>query len=172
MSVISEIVVKNIRNIFFFLDRLVQKLFLDKNCQRFISVSFYLKSISLLLISVTLHYLSSIPSCISAVGEETSEPETSCCVRWKLYCCFSPSHHLTPENCVSSSSSSSAFCLSFVFFSFSFIGLLRPLLQICEVLLRARLMRPEVNSDQFEISNCFEKLLRLHDDFNAATCKW
>ena len=78
-----------------------------------IPASFYLKSISLLLISVTLHYLSAIPSCISAVGEETSEPETSCCVRWKLYWCSSPSH-LTPENFVSSS----AFCLSFVFFVF------------------------------------------------------
>ena len=81
--------------------------------KQLIPASFYLKSIPLLLISVTLHYLSTIPS--SAVGEETSEPETSCCVRWKLYCYSSPSH-LTPENFVSSS----AFCLSFVFFVFAF----------------------------------------------------
>ena len=80
-----------------------------------VPASFYLKSISLLLISVTLHYLSTIPSCMSAVGEETSEPETSCCVRWKLYCYSSPSH-LTPENFVSSFD----FSLPFVFFRFCF----------------------------------------------------
>ena len=85
--------------------------------KQLIPASFYLKSISLLLISVTLHYLSTIPSCrISAVGEETSQPETSCCVRWKLYCYSSPSH-LTPEHFVCSS----AFCLSFVFFFFVFV---------------------------------------------------
>ena len=28
-------------------------------------------------------------------------------------------------------------------------------------------IRPEVNSNQFEISNCFEKLLCLHDDGNV-----
>ena len=100
-------------NIFFFLDLLVQKLFFDK--KQLIPAPLYLKSISLLLASATLLYLSTIPSCMSAVGEETSEPETSCCVRWKLYCYSSPSH-LTPENFVSSS----AFCLSFVFFVFVF----------------------------------------------------
>ena len=30
-------------------------------------------------------------------------------------------------------------------------------------------MRPEVNSNRFEISNPFEKSFRLHDDFAAAT---
>ena len=30
-------------------------------------------------------------------------------------------------------------------------------------------MRPEVNSNQFEISNCFEKCFCLHDDFAMAT---
>ena len=80
-----------------------------------VPASFYLKSIELLLISVTLHYLSIIPSCVSAVGTETSEPETSCCVWWRL-CCYSSPSHLTPENFVSSS----AFCLSFGFFVFVF----------------------------------------------------
>ena len=32
-------------------------------------------------------------------------------------------------------------------------------------------MRPEVNSNRFEISNCFEKSFRLHGDFTATTCK-
>ena len=32
-------------------------------------------------------------------------------------------------------------------------------------------MRPEVNSNRFEISNRFEKSFRLHGDFTAATCK-
>ena len=77
------------------------------------SCFFVLKNISLLLISVTLHYLSTILSCISAVGEETSEPETRCCVRWKLHCHSLPGQ-LTPESFVSSS----AFCLSFFFFVF------------------------------------------------------
>ena len=76
------------------------------------SCFFLLKKYLLLLISVTLHCLSTIPSCVSAVGEETSEPETNCCVWWKLYCYSSPSQ-LTPENFVSS-----AFCLCFVFFVF------------------------------------------------------
>ena len=30
-------------------------------------------------------------------------------------------------------------------------------------------MKPEVNSNRFEISNGFEKSFRLHDDFAAAT---
>ena len=29
-------------------------------------------------------------------------------------------------------------------------------------------MRPEVNSNQFEVSNRFENLFRLHGDFTAA----
>ena len=29
-------------------------------------------------------------------------------------------------------------------------------------------MRPEVNSNQFEISNCFEKSFHLHDNFTTA----
>ena len=32
-------------------------------------------------------------------------------------------------------------------------------------------MRPEVNSDRFEMSNRFEKSFRLHGNFTAATCK-
>ena len=81
------------------------------------SCFFLLKNISLLLISITLHYLSTILSCISAVGEETREPETRCCFRWKLYC-YSLPCQLTPESFVSSS----AFCLSFVFFHFRLLA--------------------------------------------------
>ena len=33
-------------------------------------------------------------------------------------------------------------------------------------------MRPRVNSNQFEISNRFEKLFCLHGDFTVAMCKW
>ena len=33
-------------------------------------------------------------------------------------------------------------------------------------------MRPEVNSNRFEISKRFEKSFRLHGDFTAAACKW
>ena len=33
-------------------------------------------------------------------------------------------------------------------------------------------MRPEMNSDRFEISNHFEKSFRLHGDFTAAAYKW
>ena len=83
--------------------------------KRLIPAPFYLKSISLLLISATFFYLSTIPSCMSDVGEETSKPETICCLRWKLFCYSSPSH-LTPKNIVSPS----ALCLSFVFFVFVF----------------------------------------------------
>ena len=32
-------------------------------------------------------------------------------------------------------------------------------------------MRPKVNSNRFEISNRFEKSIRLHGDFTAAACK-
>ena len=33
-------------------------------------------------------------------------------------------------------------------------------------------MRPQVNSNRFEISNCFRKSFRLHGNFTVATCKW
>ena len=33
-------------------------------------------------------------------------------------------------------------------------------------------IRSEVNSNQIKISNRFEKLFRLNDDFTAETCKW
>ena len=85
--------------------------------KQLIPATFYLKSISLLLISATLLYLSTIPSCMSchAVSEETTEPETSYCLRWKLSCYSSP-NHLMPETFVSPST----LCLSFVFFVFIF----------------------------------------------------
>ena len=51
-----------------------------------IPAPFYLKTISLLLISATLLYLTTIPSCMSADGGETSEAEASYCLWWKLYC--------------------------------------------------------------------------------------
>ena len=50
-----------------------------------IPAPFYLKIISLLLISATLLYLTTISSCKSV---EISEPGTSYCLRWKLYCYF------------------------------------------------------------------------------------
>ena len=116
-------------NIFFFLNLLVQKLFFDNSSLtlQLISATFYLKSISLLLITARLLYLSTISSCMSAAGEETSEPEISYCLRWKLFCYSSPSH-LTPETFVSPS----ALCLS-LFFLFAFSGLLRPLSQTFRV---------------------------------------
>ena len=83
--------------------------------KQLIPAPFYLKSISLLLMSATLLYLSTIPSCTSAVGEETSMPETSYCLQWKLFCHSSPSH-LTPETFVFPS----ALCLCFVSFVFVF----------------------------------------------------
>ena len=79
--------------------------------KQLIPAPFYLNIISLLLISATLLNLSTIQSCMSAVGEETSEPETSYCLRWKFFC-YSSSSHLTPETFVSPS----VLCLSFVFF--------------------------------------------------------
>ena len=84
--------------------------------KQLIPAPFYLKSISLLLISATLLYLSTIPSCMSTVGKETSDPETSYCLQWKLFCSSSPSH-LMPETFVSTS----ALCL-FCFFRFCFLA--------------------------------------------------
>ena len=96
----------------------MQKLFFDNSSLtlQLISAPYYFKSISLLLITATLPYLSTILSCMSAAGEETSEPEISHCVRWKMFCYSSPSH-LTPETFVSPS----ALCLSFVFFRYRFL---------------------------------------------------
>ena len=84
--------------------------------KQLIPTPFYLKSISMLLTSATLLYLSTIPSCMSAVGEETSESETSYCLRWKLFRYSSP-RHLRGETFVSPSS----LCLPFVFFVFAFL---------------------------------------------------
>ena len=39
------------------------------------------------------------------------------------------------------------------------------------ILLEHVYMRPEVNSNRLEISNRFEKSLRLHGDFTVAMCK-
>ena len=83
--------------------------------KRLIPAPFYLKGISLLLISATLLYHSTIPWCVCAVEEETSEPETCHYLRWNLYCYSSP-NHLMRENVVTQS----AFCLSFVFFVSAF----------------------------------------------------
>ena len=83
--------------------------------KQLIPTPFYLKGISLLLTSATLLYLPTIPSCMSAVGEETSESETSYYLRWKLFRYYSP-RHLRAETFVSPSS----LCLSFVFFVFVF----------------------------------------------------
>ena len=96
----------------------MQKLFFDNSSLtlQLISAPYYFKSISLLLITATLPYLSTISSCMSAAGEEASEPEISHCVRWKMFCYSSPSH-LTPETFVSPS----ALCLSFVFFRYRFL---------------------------------------------------
>ena len=99
--------------------------------KQLIPATFYLKSISLLLISATLIsalYLSTIPWFMSAVGNETSEPEISYCLWWKLFC-YSSQSHLTPETFVSPS----ALCLYFVLFLFSFSALLRPPPQIYKV---------------------------------------
>ena len=83
--------------------------------KQLILAPFYLKSISLLLISATLLYLSTIPSCMCAVGEETSKLERRYCLRWKLFWYSLPSH-LKPETFVSPS----ALCLCFFFFVFVF----------------------------------------------------
>ena len=106
----------NLQNIFFFLDLLLQKLFLDKNHWFPLSTKNDLIN-SLLLISFTLI----ISLRLLSAKEQTSAFDE------KLYCYSSPSH-LSRENFVSPST----FCLSFVFL-FSFFGLFRPLLQICRV---------------------------------------
>ena len=85
--------------------------------QLLIPTPFYLKSISSLLISATLLYLSIIPSCMLLLAQKNQQPRNgSYCFRGKLYCYSSPSH-LTPENFVSPS----AFCL-FFFFNFRFLA--------------------------------------------------
>ena len=95
---LSEFVVKYPKPSSFFLYLLMQKLFFDNSSLtlRLIPAPYYLKSISLLLITTTLTYLSTISSCMSAAGEDTSEPEISHCIWWKTFCYPSPSH-LTPE---------------------------------------------------------------------------
>ena len=73
-SVLVSLWSKLSKNIFFSGSPCVEILLWQK---QLIPASFYLKSISLFIISATLLYLSTIPSCMFAVGEETSKPETS-----------------------------------------------------------------------------------------------
>ena len=94
--------------------------------KQLIPAPFYLKSISLLLISATLLYLWTILSYMSAVGEEHSEPETSYCLLKTFLLLL-----------IKSPNARNLFLpLLYVFlslFSFSLSGLLRPLPQICRV---------------------------------------
>ena len=108
---VSEFVVKNIqKNLPFSGTSCRETLFWQK---QIIPAPLTLKSISLLLISPTFYFISQFNhSFMSAVGEETSEPEIEA-IRWKL-CCHSSPNHLTLENFVSPS----AFCLSFIYFVF------------------------------------------------------
>ena len=108
MSLLSNIW----KHLLFFLDLLEQNSSLTKTTD---TCSFLLKTYLIVVDPTTLLYLSTIPSCMSAVGEETIEPETSYCLRWKLFCYSSPSH-LTLETFISPS----ALCLSFVLFVFVF----------------------------------------------------
>ena len=110
-------------NIFFFLNLLMQKIFFDKNhCFQLLST----KNnwiISLFLISVTLHSLPFGDSIMS-----------SFCWQKKQSLTFDENFIATPQQITRENSVSQlALCLSFAFFSFSFYGLLRPLLQICKV---------------------------------------
>ena len=73
--------------------------------EQLIPAPFWLKGISLLLISVTLFYLPTIPSCISAVGEGTSKPETSYSTKTLLLL-------------LSKSPNTRKFCFSLCFLSF------------------------------------------------------
>ena len=73
--------------------------------KQLIPAPFYLKGISLLLIWVTLFFLPTIPSCMSAVGEGTSKPETSYLMKTLLLL-------------FSKSPNTRKFCCSFCFLSF------------------------------------------------------
>ena len=109
------------KNIFFFLDLIVQKLFFNKS-HWFQLLSMKNEWIILLfLILVTLYNLSLNHSIMSPVDEGTSFG-----VRWKLYCYFSPSQ-LRRENFLRRLS------VFLLYFSFSLFSLLRPLLQIKRV---------------------------------------
>ena len=77
------------------------------------------------------------------------QKETAFDFQWKFYC-YSTPRHLTRENFVSSF----ALCLSFVFFSFSFFDLLRPLLQICKVWLSQT------------TANCTNQVILSNEDMN------
>ena len=77
------------------------------------------------------------------------QKETAFDFQWKFYCCSTP-RRLTRENFVSSF----ALCLSFVFFSFSFFDLLRPLLQICKVWLTQT------------TANCTNQVILSNEDMN------
>ena len=83
--------------------------------KQLIPAPFCLKSISLLLISATLLYLSTIPSVCLLLAKKLASQKQANCLWWKRFCYSSPSH-LTPETFVSPS----ALCLSFVFFVFVF----------------------------------------------------
>ena len=107
---LSDFCGKISENIFFFLDLIVQKLFLNKSHWFQLLATKNEWIILLFLISVTLYNLSLNHSIMSFVGEGTSFR-----VWWKLYCYFSPSQ-LKRENFVSPS----AFCLSFIFSVFVF----------------------------------------------------
>ena len=62
-------------------------------CQKqLVPAPFYFKRISLLSISATLLYLSTNLSCMSAVGEETSDPEISTAFKEKV---FAPPRQVT-----------------------------------------------------------------------------
>ena len=56
----------------------------------------------------------------------------------------------------------------FVNFFFFFFFSLLPSMETLRKILEHVFMTPEVNSNLLEISNCFEKLFRLHDKFTTA----
>ena len=90
----------------------MQKLFFDSSTNScFFPLKKYLIFVNHSNIALSLN----LSSCMSATGEETSEPEISYCLLRKHFSYSSPSH-LTPETFVSPS----ALCLSFVFSAFVF----------------------------------------------------
>ena len=100
-SLLSKFCDQIFENILFFLDLLVQKIFFDKNhwFQLFSTKNDWI--ISLFLISVTLHCLLAISSCLLFAKK------TSFGFLWKLYCY----PHLTGKNFVFRF----VLCVSFVF---------------------------------------------------------
>ena len=113
---------------FFFLNLLMQKIFFDKN--HWFQLLFTENDWIISLFLSQSHYIVYLSVPISQSFHRVFfllVKKTTFDFRLKIYCYSSPSH-LTRENSVSRV----ALCLSFVF-SFSFFGLLRPLLQICKV---------------------------------------